>query len=122
MPAIPIRVVRSTHLQLAFLCKLSESSLTLLVMRLVQVHYPRGIPTEGRELRVLLFPAQEDHDQQRSLSLTVQDLNYGLARSRNLDSIRCRRKRIVSSLQCPDCSAAHPASYAMRNGGTFLED
>jgi hypothetical protein len=69
---------RSTHLQLTLLCKLSESSLALLVMRLVQVHYPSGIPTEGRQLRVLLFPAQGNHDQQRSLSLTVYDLDYGL--------------------------------------------
>jgi len=44
------------NLQLTFLCELSESSFALLMVYPVQVKYPRGITTQGWELRVLLFP------------------------------------------------------------------
>jgi hypothetical protein len=46
-----------THLQLTFLCELSESSFALLVVCPVTEHYSRGITAKGWELRVLLFPA-----------------------------------------------------------------
>jgi len=46
-----------THLQLTFLCELSESSFAILMVYPVQVQYPRGITAKGWELHVLLFPA-----------------------------------------------------------------